>query len=194
MILSNKLVPGEKIIQDKLALSLGISRTPLRSALQMLEAENLVESIPRRGMYVKKLTNKDLIDIYDCRMGFETTAVRLFIEHASDQNVEKLSKIFEPFKGLKKINEVTYSKADTRFHNTIVEKTKNKFLIDLFSKSNLVDFINRVGLIRPPLETLPEHIEIIEAIKNRNVLKAEKASREHLITSRELILKQLKNE
>ena len=194
MILSNELVPGEKIIQDRLALSLGISRTPLRTALQMLEAENLVESIPRRGMYVKKLSNKDIIDIYDCRMGFETTAVRLFTEQASDKLIEKLADIFTPFIGVETIDEKKYSKADLKFHNTIVERSNNYFLIDLFTKSNLVDFIDRVGLVRPPSETLPEHIEIIEAIKSRNVLKAEKASREHLIISRKLILKQLKNE
>jgi len=48
MILTKKLKPGQKIVQDKLAADLGISRTPLRTALQMLEAEYLVESLPRR--------------------------------------------------------------------------------------------------------------------------------------------------
>ncbi len=63
MILSGKLVPGQKIVQMKLAEEIGVSRTPLLKALQMLEHELLVESIPRRGMFVKAMKPQELIDL-----------------------------------------------------------------------------------------------------------------------------------
>ena len=89
MILSQKLKPGEKIIQDKLAEELGISRTPLRSALEKLEAESLVESLPRRGMIVKALTPNEIIEIYECRMALEETAVKLICEKDTDTFVKE---------------------------------------------------------------------------------------------------------
>jgi len=55
MILDQQLVPGQKLVQEKLATELGVSRSPLLKALQRLESELLVESFPRRGMYVKQL-------------------------------------------------------------------------------------------------------------------------------------------
>ena len=79
MILKNELKPGEKLLQEKLAEQLGVSRTPLLKALQMLEHELLVESIPRRGMYVKKLSVDEMNEIYEVREAFECMAVKLTI-------------------------------------------------------------------------------------------------------------------
>ena len=61
MIMSRRLLPGEKIPQEKLAHDLGISRTPLVSALKYLEKEKLVEAIPRRGFYVRLFTKEEMI-------------------------------------------------------------------------------------------------------------------------------------
>ncbi len=90
MIISNKLVPGQKIVQDKLAESLGISRTPLRSALQMLEAEYLVESVPRKGVIVKEFNDEEIVELYDCRIALEGTAASLFTNLALDSEIDRL--------------------------------------------------------------------------------------------------------
>jgi DNA-binding GntR family transcriptional regulator len=116
MIISNDLKPGEKLLQEKLAARLGVSRTPLLKALQMLEYEFLVESIPRRGMVVKKLSIDEMCDIYDVREGIETVAVRLVTERISDKQLRQLVSIWRPFKNQESIDSDKYRKADDRFH------------------------------------------------------------------------------
>lgn len=186
MIISKKLIPGKKIVQDKLAEELGISRTPLRAALQMLEAENLVQSIPRRGMVVKEFSNKEIIEIYDCRIAIEGTAVRLFAEVAEDKDVENLRLLFKPFKQ-GKIDVSMYQKADSKFHDAILAGCGNQLLNQLFQKSNLLTCIDMIGLVRPPEETLAEHMEIIDAIASKDLELAESLAKKHLYTSKELI-------
>jgi len=94
MVLNGQLKPGQKIVQDKLAKSLGISRTPLRGALQMLEAEYLVESIPRRGVFVRTFDDEKIIEVYDIRIALETIAIRKFTELATLKDIKKLKSFF----------------------------------------------------------------------------------------------------
>lgn len=187
MIIAKKLIPGKKIVQDKLAEDLGISRTPLRSALQKLESENLVQSIPRRGMIVREYSDREIIEIYDCRIALECTAVRLFTDIAQDSDIKKLKELFEPFIN-KKINTSKYQKVDSIFHNTILEKCGNQMLYQLFKKGNLLICIEMIGLVRPPEETIEEHLNIIKAMKSRDVGAAEALAKLHLNKSKELIL------
>lgn len=190
MIMSKELTPGQKIVQDKLAENLGISRTPLRSALQMLEGEGLIESVPRRGVIVKEFTDKEVLEIYDCRMALEGTAVRLFTERASLDEVDELRNLFTPFlKGA--INESEYQNADAKFHDTIMKGSGNGFLHKLFHQGNLLVSMDLIGLLRPPSETLQEHMEIIDAIAKKDVDLAESRAKLHLDKTKQLILKQI---
>jgi DNA-binding GntR family transcriptional regulator len=104
MIISGYLKPGQKIVQDKLAEELGISRTPLRSALQMLVNDFLIESLPKRGMIVKDFTDQEILEIYDCRIAFECMAVPLFTKNASQEQIDGLSALFKPFLNGTEIN------------------------------------------------------------------------------------------
>lgn len=193
MIISKKLEPGQKIVQEQLADKLGISRTPLRAALQMLEAESLIESIPRRGVVVRQFSDDEIIEIYDCRIALEGTAVRLFAEKASQNEIDRLHKLLSDFdKGT--ISARQYQKADSEFHDMIIKNCGNGFLYDLFQKGNLLLCIDMIGLVRSPEETLPEHLNIISAIHKRDADLAEKLIKEHLEKSKQLILKKTKNE
>jgi len=196
MILENRLVPGKKIVQEKLAAELGISRTPLRTALQMLEAEYLVKSIPRRGMVVREFSNREIAEVYDCRIALECTAVRLFTKLGSKKHIAELQQFFRPFEGktAEDIDTKAYQKADSQFHDALIKHCGNGFLTQLFNKGNLLIWINRIGLIRPPEETLPEHLAIIDAIERADVEAAESLAKIHLDKSKRLILKLIANE
>ncbi len=190
MIMLKELLPGQKIVQDRLADDLGISRTPLRSALQMLEGEGLIESLPRKGVIVKEFTDKEVLEIYDCRIALEGTAIRLFTERASADEVEELRQLFLPFlQG--EIDKKNYQQADAMFHDTIMKGSGNSFLHKLFHQGNLLVCIDLIGLLRAPNETLPEHLKIIQAIENKDVDLAESFAREHLEKTKQLILKQI---
>ena len=187
MILNNELLPGEKIIQEKIAKQLGVSRTPLLKALQMLEYELLVESIPRRGMFVKQFDLSEMIDVFDCREGLEGMAANLLAQRRTPADLQKLNKILAPFtKG--KINTQAYRKADNDFHQLIVDLCGNAMLKKLYFFGNIHSKVVRAGLVRSPEETLAEHIGIVKAIEAGDAQAAENEMRQHIHKSRDLLI------
>lgn len=194
MIINGKLSPGQKIIQEKLASQMGISRTPLRVALHMLEAENLIEPKNKTGFKVKTIDNKEVLEIFDCRIALESTAAGILAKNIQEKDAQKLQGFFLPFgkKGGESFE--GYKKADTQFHDFIVEKCGNKYLYKLFKQGNLITYIERIGLIRPPDYTLQDHLDIIRAILDHDPDAAEKAMKSHLIKSKEVIEEKMKKE
>jgi len=193
MILKNELAPGEKLLQEKLAAQLGVSRTPLLKALQMLEYDFLVESIPRRGMFVKKLSIEEMRDIYDVREGIESVAVRLVAERIIDKQLRQLKNIWNPFLNNTHIDIEKYRKADDGFHALLLQFSANKMLQKLYSHSLLQVRVEQMGLMRAPEETLPEHLAILKAIETGNADLAEKEMKKHLRKSKKLIEVNFKN-
>lgn len=189
MILNNELQPGEKLLQEKLAAQLGVSRTPLMKALQMLEYDLLVESVPRRGMFVKQLKIQEMMEIYDVREGIESVAVRLVIERASDGQVNELRKIWEPFIDVDQIDRTAYQKSDDKFHALLLEFSGNKILSKTYTNSLLQARVVQMGIMRSPEETLPEHLAMTKAILERNFEKADKEIKNHLRKSKASIKK-----
>ncbi|MCG8701092.1 MAG: GntR family transcriptional regulator, partial [Bacteroidales bacterium] len=190
MILNNQLKPGEKIIQEKIAKQLGVSRTPLLKALQMLEYELLVESIPRRGIYVKELEINEMIDVFDCRESLEGLAARLLAERKTKSVVEKLKSLFVNFDP-KNLNQNDYRKSDERFHQMLIDYSGNSMLKRLYFFGNVHTKVVQTGLVRAPEETYEEHIAIINAIEAGDEVRAEAETRNHIKRSRDLLLTHL---
>jgi len=191
MILVHELIPGQKIVQEKIAKQLGVSRTPLLKALQMLEYEMLVESIPRRGMFVKIMDWQEMVEVFDCRESLEGMAVNLITQKKNPALVQKLQKLMEPFLS-GNIDIAKYRKADARFHQTIIDQCGNALLKRMYFFGNIYAKVVQAGLVRAPEETLPEHLKIIKAIENGNVEIAEKEMRQHIHNSRKLLVEHLK--
>ena len=99
MIMDRQLLPGEKIPQEKLAEDLGISRTPLVNALKFLEKEKLVQSIPRRGFFMRTFTKKEMISIFELREVLEGLAARKAAQKITDNQIVQLGKFFRQFAG-----------------------------------------------------------------------------------------------
>lgn len=190
MIINGELKPGEKIVQEKIAESLGVSRTPLMKALLTLENEYLVESIPRRGMFVRARDQKEIIDVYVCREALEGMAARLLAQKNDYQIIGQLKGCFTPFVTNKKIDLKAYAKADEQFHKLLIKLTENTPLDKIYFFSNIHDKVIGHGLVRPPEETMEEHFKIINAIAMGDEDKAEQYAREHIRKSRELLTEQ----
>jgi DNA-binding GntR family transcriptional regulator len=193
MIHRNELKPGEKLLQEKLAASLGVSRTPLLKALQMLEYDFLVERIPRRGTYVKKLTLDEMQDIYDVREGIETVAVRSAVRRINKKQLQQLINIWKPFEKDSPIDADKYRKADDRFHALLLEFSGNRMLQKIYSHSMIQMRVEQMGLMRPPEETLKEHLAIIKAMEMRRADLAVKELKNHVQKSKMLIRKHFNN-
>ncbi|MCX8035648.1 MAG: GntR family transcriptional regulator [Candidatus Sumerlaeia bacterium] len=188
LILNNVLAPGQKITQEEVARRLGVSRTPLLKALQMLESEMLVESIPRRGVFVKRMDLREIRDAFDCREALESIATRLAAEKITDAEVAEIRLLFAPFLAERdRIDLKQYEAADRRFHARIVEISGNRILANLEVLGNIQLIVYQRGLIRPPSETLPEHMAIIEALEKHDSETAEQLMRAHFKASRDRI-------
>lgn len=195
MILNRELKPGQKIIQEKIAAELGVSRTPLNKALNRMEQEMMVESIPRRGMYVKDIDLKDVYDVFNVREGLEAVAARLVIERSNKTAIKKLRRIFEPFlTDRKNIDMKKYGAADEQFHVSLISASGNEALNKMYFFRNLHFKIVQMGLVRPPEETLDEHMKIIEALEAGNVDKAVYETSMHIRKSTMLIEKAMREE
>ncbi len=185
IILEKKIKPGAKIYQDRLANDLGISKTPLVFALKMLENEKLIKAVPRKGYYVRLFTKQEMIYFFELREVLEGLAARRAAIYATNDHIQKIKNFFEEFNASdESIDLKKYSAADRQFHNFLVEIGDKEFLPRILQTFNIITFsyqVNRPeGLVRPPKETFPEHRLIIEAIGNKDPIKAEELTRLHI--------------
>jgi DNA-binding GntR family transcriptional regulator len=194
MILNDELKSGEKLNQEKLARKLGVSRTPLLSAFSKLEKEILIEIIPRRGAFVKKLNYNEFLELYDIRARLEPLGAYEAAKHATAYEIKRLSKILDNFKrNILPYSSKYLSKIDYDFHMAIMKMSKNNLLFKMISSYNIIILSNLEGLLKDPHQSLEEHIKIYNAIKEHNADLADKMMFSHLIDSkgriREKILK-----
>ena len=199
MILEQKLKPGAKIYQEKLALDLGISRTPLVNALKKLEQERLIMAIPRRGFYVRQFSKQEMVGIFELREVLEGLAARRASLCISNDQVRKLQGFFKGIKASDDTRSINrYAAEDRRFHNFLIEIGGDELMSSILEAYSIITFSYlgefRGGLVRPPKETLSEHRAIIEAITEKDPEKAEQAARLHLKRSREKLSKELEKE
>ena len=192
MILTRKLLPGEKIPQEKLAQELGISRTPLVSALKYLEQEKLVEAKPRRGFFVRLFTVDELINIFELREVLDGLAARRAATYITNAEIAVMGRFFQSFAGQTAIKDLKeYAKEDRRFHKYVINIGAKEFLKSMLETYNLISYSYQLvaseGLVRPPDETIHEHLAMITAICNRDGEAAEELMRTHFKRTTALI-------
>jgi DNA-binding GntR family transcriptional regulator len=196
MIEDRTLLPGHKIPQEKLAKELGISRTPLISALKFLEHEKLVEVKPRRGFFVRLFTKKEMISIFEIREVLEGLAARRSAQSISHEECRTLQKIFEPFRGVSDITDIAaYSRADRTFHTMITQMASREFLSNMLQTFNIISLayqnVTTEGLIRHPNDTIQDHEKITRAICDRNPEMAENLMKHHFKKTIDILVKQI---
>ncbi len=199
MIMERQLLPGQKISQEKLARDLGISRTPLIGALKFLEQDKLVESVPRRGFFVRLFSKEEMVYIFELREVLEGLAARRAAAKVTDSQIIELNSFFQHFVKQKNISDFkAYAREDRRFHNFVINVGAKEFLKSILLTTNIISFsyqvLNFEGLIRPPNETIQEHLAMIEAIKERNSEAAEDLMRQHFKKSLTYLKREINGE
>jgi DNA-binding GntR family transcriptional regulator len=195
MIIIQEIPPGEKLDEDSLARQLGVSRTPIRESLCRLENEGIVKIIPRRGAFIVRHSKESIDEILSVREVLEGLSAREAANHITDATLEVLESLSEKFSESNvRLLSKEYLQADVKFHKTIIEVSKNEWLISLMSILN--DHIQMLRLRTVtfqgrPEQSLSEHRKIIEALKARDPLLAESLMREHIKNVRESYLKNI---
>ena len=119
-IIQGELQPGERLMEVTLANKLGVSRTPVREAIRMLELEGLVVMIPRKGAEVAKITVRDLKDALEVRMAIDSLSVKLACERLDEDDKTEIKQACVAFReAVKSKNVQAIVEGDERFHNTI---------------------------------------------------------------------------
>jgi len=194
MILSGDLSPGEKLLQEKLASQLGVSRMPLHKAFVMLEDEFLVESIPRIGIFVRKIDLRAIIEAFECREGLEGIAARRATMNLENSEIDEMEALFAPFKDSEIIDPVSYQEADREFHERIIEASRNTVLMKLNNIGSVLIRTYPRGIILPLDESMHDHWKIIEAFRARDAGEAEMLIRMHSRKARIILEKEFELE
>jgi len=188
MIGEGELQPGEKINKRALVELLGVSQTPINEALSKLAGEKILDQRNRQGFFIHQYTYPELSQLFELRASIEGMAARLCAEHMRDEEIVEMSKIFEQFSPpLPERYHQDYLKADKHFHESLVKYSGNPFLVDIFVTSGYQPKIYQKGLLRSADETLPEHMMIINALKNRDAYMAQELTIVHLLRTRDLL-------
>nr|WP_143525728.1 GntR family transcriptional regulator [Salimicrobium flavidum] len=172
-ILNGDIEGGHKLVEDRFAKMLGVSRTPIREALRKLEEEGLVKQ-----KRVVKPTESDLRDIFRVRMLLEGDAARAAAYYMDNK---RLATLKESIDVSKRGNYEEIMVSNKQFHDVIVEASNNRFMIDAINRMQSIIYLFRKTVVyhnRPRL--IEEHEDIYQAIVNRNAEKAEKLMRDHL--------------
>jgi DNA-binding GntR family transcriptional regulator len=128
-IFDGSIKEGEQLIEAELQLSLSVSRSPLREAFRELERRGLVEIIPRRGAFVKGISEKDMTDNTEVRLNLEILAATSAYHRARDTVIEKMSKIFVQMEKAVKTQDIeTLTAVHMDFHNSYIHESGNEVL------------------------------------------------------------------
>lgn len=169
--------PGERINEVELASRLGVSRTPVREALNRLAQDGFMSFVPNRGFYSRDITPDGVRELYEMRAVIEQAAFRFACLRASDEDINQTAEIWE--RSCRDLPDPTTIKDwtkvaedDEAFHMSIARIARNKRLYDTLAGLNsLIRFFRRIDLETPSRRNnaYDEHVGIIEALRRRDV-------------------------
>lgn len=190
-ILSGELKPGQPLVETELATQLGISRAPLREALQQLNAEGLIEVVAYHGASVKRLTGSDIEELYSLRLILETFATCRIIERGDPAVSARLRSIFEAMLAAGNAGDIRQvSVIDRAFHDALIECSSHTLLQSTWSAVSLR--VRQVMALRNLRNTdikqiAYNHLPIIEAIEQKDEAEALRLLKIHVESAGDLI-------
>jgi DNA-binding GntR family transcriptional regulator len=173
--------PGDRLVESELAERFGVSRTPIREALQRLETQSLLTR-DGRSLIVASLDHAQMAELYAVRQELEGLAARLAAQHAAAEEVQVLREMVEADRALLG-DPQALARANRRFHHQIHLASHNRFLVqqlDLVYRSMALMARTSLAAQGRGEKALAEHGEIVEAIAARDGERAAKALKDHL--------------
>ncbi len=186
------LPPGERLMEIPLAEELGVSRTPIREAIRILEQEGLIVMIPRRGTYVADMSLKDVTEVFELRSILEELAAELAAERITNEEIEALEQhLVEIGNYMNENNLDNVVQADILFHEILYKASRNDRLVEMINnlREQTLRFrtlsMSQTGRLA---KTWDEHRQLVEAISDRDVERARQIARIHMEESEKTLL------
>jgi DNA-binding GntR family transcriptional regulator len=175
-----------RLDERRLSEGLGVSRTPIREAMTLLEQEGFVRTRPRRGIFIVRKTKREIVEMITVMAALESMAARLAAVHATEAQIAELRRLMAEFRAGPSHDErlAEYSDANISFHQAIIEMsgcallaemTKNLFIHMRAIRKITIHQENRAA------RSITDHMRIIEALERRDPQLAERLAREHTL-------------
>jgi len=198
-ILSGELAAGERLVETQLANKLKVSRTPIREAIRQLQREKLVTPDANGGLCVATLSVTDAVHLYDCRIALEQLSVAEACRNGTNTQLEKLNlAVLQAEKttgyAAHQLTNFQLLHMDYQFHRLLADSSGNPWLV-----SSLDQVFDMMALLRirtmqhnpRVLEIRAEHRQIYQAVAERDAEAATQAIKEHLIASKERVVREV---
>jgi DNA-binding GntR family transcriptional regulator len=197
-IVENRYPPGQRLIEQRLAEELGLSRTPVREALRMLEAEGLVVSERHRGAVVRPLSSTEVVDLYGLRIRLESYAVEVATERATEAELGELVGAADAFGDVRRTVDVDaiegvrlLHEANRRFHDGVLTAARHHRLAAMLARTVDIPLVFQAFRSFGPAEIERSdtfHHLIVEAMCRRDAARAGGLMAEHIAQGRDAVL------
>ncbi|UCG67562.1 MAG: GntR family transcriptional regulator [Deltaproteobacteria bacterium] len=197
-IINFSLKPGQKLLDRHLALQLGVSRTPVREALNRLVQEGFVRQTPGQGYFVKEVTIKDIEDLYEVRKALEILAAQMAVRNINNNQIKRLSEILERHKELVQNGSFRSSLLEEAdFHKTIASGSGNHYLFKImrtiFDQISTYRGIGTLTLQRRKI-AYQQHEEIFNSLKEKDTRRLNKILEKHISDAKRDAIERVKKE
>lgn len=192
-IISGTYKPGNWLRQEEIATQLGVSMTPVREALDLLVSAGLAERVPYRGVRVREMSTKDVVEAYGLRLVLEAVIAQEAARNITAEQVQGLESMVDEMKKHETLREMSTARRLSReFHSAIANASRNDLLIKLYDivANAFPDWLLYEAVFRKPellvdsmANTDSEHLAIVEALKKGDGLEAAQKSVEHVMES-----------
>lgn len=197
-IVDGRLEPGRRLKEEELARELGISRTPVREALLVLQTEGLIESAPNRGATVRSYDADDLDDLYQLRAVLEGFAARLAATRIADHEVAELRASCDRFVELRAADDVAeLVRENIRFHDLILGAARSERVRQLVRGVIQLPLVYRSYVWYSPEQKLISehyHRQLTSALAARDAERAEIVMKEHVLEARDFLVSRLRED
>ena len=183
-IFRGEFTPGQAVPQDEIAARFGVSRIPVRDAMNLLQAEGLLHIVPSKGSFVANPSPEEILETYEIRILLELEALRLAIPHHNSQTLSKAERWLREFDVETEPSRL--GEVDREFHAALYAPAKKEKLFELIN--TLRTFSNRSYYLQMSAPThlkqcQAAHRQIFENCKNRSLRAAKDALRHHLLAA-----------
>ena len=193
-ILKGELKPGDRLLELQLASKLGVSRTPIREAIRMLELEGLAVTMPRKGAEVARMTEKDMEDVLQIRKALDELAVGLACDNMTEESLEQIYVALKNFEESTRSRDVKkIAQADVEFHDTIYQAADNPKLVNMLNNLREQMYRYRVEYLKNDTvypRLIEEHEKIYEGLKRKDKETVVEIVSHHVM-NQELVVKNI---
>jgi len=187
--------PGTRLVEQRLAEELGVSRTPVREALYRLEREGLVTKVPHKGIVVREQDPEELKEVLELRGLLEGYAAALAAKKGDEELFDELEEILKRSEEALEKNDIDeLVKLNTQFHETLYRRCGNHKLLELIKDLRDQFFRFRTSILRikgMPRVSIEDHYKMLELMRKGESQAVEKLVREHIGRGKERLLREI---